>query len=91
MVCAQLHDVSLGKPFVELGEVGGVGAVPSIDGLIGVAHHTQISPIAEPRLQQIELSAVQVLELVDEEVTEEPLLRVPKARLGSEEPGALDE
>ncbi len=55
-------------------EQGGVGTVPGVDGLAGVAHHEEIAVVPEPCLEQSPLGRVDVLELVDEEVPDPPPL-----------------
>jgi hypothetical protein len=54
-------------------QVRGVGTVPGVDGLVGVAHDAEIGSAPEPPAQQSELERVDVLELVDEEVAEPPV------------------
>ena len=59
-------------PF-DLGHRRVVGAVPSIDRLARVADQTDVGTSASPRLEQRVLQRVEVLRLVDEEVTESPM------------------
>jgi hypothetical protein len=57
-----------------VGEVAGVGAVPGVDGLVRVADDAQVVRSPSQASQQVELERVDVLELVDEEVPEAPVL-----------------
>ena len=60
-------------------EPAAVGAVPPVDGLVGVADHAQVGPAAAPGLEQGLLERVDVLELVDEQVAEPPATAAAKA------------
>ena len=42
VVLVEGHDLAAGPAPVEAVEVAGVGAVPGVDGLVGVAHHAQV-------------------------------------------------
>ena len=59
-----------------------IGAVPAVDRLSWVAHGEQVVAMAEPRVEQAQLSRVGVLELVDEEVLEPPALDGREAGIG---------
>ncbi len=51
-----------------------VRSVPRVDGLVGIADHTQVETVAHPALEEPELGRVDVLELVDEQVPKAPPL-----------------
>ena len=68
-----------GVALAEALEVAGVGPVPAVDGLVGVAHHAQVGAVAPPGVEQPELERVHVLELVHEQVLEAPALGCAKA------------
>ena len=53
-------------------EERGVGPVPAVDGLSGVADHEEIGPSSEPGREQAPLGRIHVLELVDEQVPDAP-------------------
>ena len=74
VVVVEVHDRGRREAVPEAGEVAGVGAVPGVDRLVGVADHAQVGAVAPPRLEQAELEGVDVLELVDEQVPEAPAL-----------------
>ena len=76
---------------VEAVQVVGVGAVPAVDGLVGVADDAQVVAAAEPGGQERELKRVDILELIDIEVPEPPALRIAEGPVSSEGPGALVE
>jgi hypothetical protein len=48
-------------------------------------------PVSEPRLEKVKLDPVEVLELIDEEVTENPVLSVAKCFVSSKLVGAFNE
>ncbi len=62
----------LGKPNDETG----VGTVPPVDGLIGIAHDEQVGTVTEKRQDQPVLSRVHILELVDRQMPVPPPDRV---------------
>jgi hypothetical protein len=70
-------------------EVVGVGAVPAVDGLVGVADDAEVVAAVQPGGQQGELQRVDVLELVDVEVPEPPPLGVAERLVGAQRPDAL--
>src|SRR5687768_17771018 len=45
--------------------------VPPVDGLVRIAYHAEVVTVAEPAAEQPELQGVDVLELVDEQRSEE--------------------
>ena len=75
MVVVETQDGGAREELGETIEQCGVGAVPGVDGLSGVAHHEEVAAVPEPRLEQAPLGRVHVLELVDEHVTDAPALR----------------
>jgi hypothetical protein len=60
------------EPGGEVDQQAGVGAVPAVDGLVGVAHEAEVGLVAEQEGDEAELGRVQVLRLVDEEVAVPP-------------------
>ncbi len=84
VVLGETHDLGA---FVAVGEPGedlGVGAVPRVDRLVGVADDAQIGPVAEPGVEQALLQGVDVLELVDEQMPEAPALAGGELGVGLE-------
>ncbi len=71
---AQLDHLGARVVLGEAGEEPGVGAVPAVDRLVGVADHAQVGPVAQPGPQEALLERVDVLVLVDEQVAEAPVL-----------------
>ena len=69
----------------------GVGAVPPVDGLVGVAHHAEVGSTVQPGVEKLELERVHVLELVHVQVAEPPPLGVGKPLVGGQGPTALVE
>src|ERR1019366_2886218 len=69
-------------------EQGGIGAVPAVDGLAGVAHHEEVGPVPEPPIEDPPLGPVHILELVDEEVPDPPAGGGSHRAVGFEEIGA---
>ena len=84
VVVVQADDLGLGPALREVGQEARVGAVPTVDGLVGVAHHEQVLVIPEQRQQQPALEGVDVLELVDEDVLPAPPLGRGEAPVGLE-------
>ena len=80
VVVVEAQHGGAGEVLRELGEEADVGAVPAEDALVGVAHHAEVVAVAAPTLQETELGGVDVLELVDEEVTETPAAGWPRTR-----------
>ena len=72
MVLIEADDPGAAQEVRQSIEQGGIGAVESVDRLVGVAHHEEVGIIGEQRGQQAELGRVDVLHLVDEEVTATP-------------------
>ncbi len=68
-----------------------VRAVPTVDGLSRVPYDEEIVSGAEPCSQQPPLSWIQVLELVDEEVADAPVLSCGCFAVGLEQTGAVVE
>ena len=91
VVLAQVDDCGAWEVRVEAVQVVGVGAVPAVDGLVGVADDAQVVAGGEPGAQQGELQRVDVLELVDVEVPEPPSLGVAEGSVATEGPGAMVE
>ena len=50
-----------GPPLREVGQEAGVGAVPPVDGLVGVAHDEEVLVVPEQGQQQPALQRVDVL------------------------------
>ncbi len=71
---------------LEAVEVAGVGSVPAVDGLVGVADDEQVVAVAQPPPQQPVLQRVDVLELVDEQVPEAPALGGSGLRVSLHDP-----
>ena len=74
VVHLEADDRAAAEVSVELREVARVGAGERVDRLVRVADDTQPVALGEPRPQQAQLRAADVLELVDEEMTEPPPL-----------------
>jgi hypothetical protein len=55
---------------IEAKDVLHLGAAPAVDGLVVVAHGADVLPLAGEELEELELAAVRVLVLVDEQVPE---------------------
>ena len=68
-----------------------VGAVPAVDGLVGIADDAEVGSLGAPRLEQMELQWVDVLELVDEEMSEPPPLHGGEVTVVAHRACALDE
>ena len=74
VVLGEAHDLGGGEAGREPPQGLGVGAVPGVDRLVGVADDAQVEAVAAPGIEQRLLQGVDVLELVDEEVLEAPPL-----------------
>ena len=75
----------------ELVEVRRVRTVPGVDGLARVAHYAQIRLRAHEHLEQGELQCVDVLELVDKDVSVAPLERGDRVFVLLEEAATQDQ
>jgi hypothetical protein len=75
----------------EVEQVRGVGAVPAVDRLVGISHHGQVGPVAEPGAQQPLLERVDILVLVYEQVAEPPALGGRERRVGGDGIGGQGE
>ena len=91
VVVEEAHDPGAPEPVGEAREVAGVGPVPRVDGLVGVADHAEVGAVAEPAGQQLVLRGVDVLELVDEQVPEPPPLGGRELGVGRQRVGAQEE
>ena len=89
VVPVEFHDLGVSEVGAEPDQVVGVGAVPPVDGLVGVSDHTEVGAAAEPGGKQGKLEGVDVLELVHVEVAETPPLGVPKRSVTAHQPSAL--
>ena len=72
MVGVQPKDFEAGHQLGKTVDEPGIGSVPSVDGLIGVADGTQVGLFAQEGADQAELGRVDVLELVDGQVAVAP-------------------
>ena len=72
MVFVEPDDLGPAQDFGQAVQQGGIGAVEAVDRLVGVAHHEEVGIVGEQRGEQAELGRVDVLHLVDEEVTAPP-------------------
>ncbi len=72
VILHELDRAGAGEVGLELIEVGGVGAIPTVDRLPAVADDTEAGSVTHEELQQRELERVDVLELVDEDMAEAP-------------------
>ena len=75
----------------ELVEVRRVRTVPGVDGLARVAHYAQIRLRAHKHLEQGELQCVDILELVDKDVSVAPLERGDRVLVLLKEAAAQDQ
>ena len=89
VVPVEFHNLGVSEVGAEPDQVVGVGAVPPVDGLVGVSDHTEVGAAAEPGGKQGKLEGVDVLELVHVEVAETPPLGVPKRSVTAHQPSAL--
>ncbi len=90
-VVGQGHGAPAWEGAREVEQEPGVGPVPRVDGLVRVAHHAEVGPVAPPGVEQAGLEGVDVLELVDEEVAEAPALAGRRLGVGLETRGAAQE
>ena len=79
VVLAQAQYRRPGKVDREPAQVVGVGAVPPVDGLVGITHHTEVRSTVQPGVEKLELERVHVLELVHVQVAEPPPLGIGKS------------
>ena len=82
VVGGQGDDRDAGIDPLDLGHRRVVGTVPSIDRLARIADQTDVGTPTSPRLEQRVLQRVEVLRLVDEEVTEPPMNQAAERRIG---------
>ncbi len=87
MVVVETDHFGIWPSMGEVGQETRVGAVPTVDGLVGVAHHEQVLVVSEQGQQQPALERVDVLELVDEDVLPAPPLGGGEATVGLERVG----
>ena len=66
---------------VEVEDVGRLGETPPVDELVVVAYHEEVAPRPRKEVDERELCAVEVLELVDQHVCETALDEVAAARV----------
>ena len=65
-------------------QVVGIGAVPAVDGLVGVADDAEVLPAVQPGVQEGELQGVDILEFVHVQVPEAPALGIGEALVAGE-------
>ena len=85
MVGVQPQDVEAFHQLRQTADELGIGPVPSVDGLVGVTHRTQIRTIADEGPDEPELSRVDVLELVDGQMAVPPPGPLGEGLVGLEE------
>ncbi len=83
--------VDPGNRSANCASAGRVRAVPAVDRLVGVADDAQVGASGAPGLEQVQLQGVDVLELVDEEMAELPVLHFGDARVFEHGSCAQDE
>ena len=81
VVRCQLNHGRTGVAFGEGRDGARISTVPAVDGLAWVAHREQVLAGTEPGVKQSQLRRVGVLELVDEEVLEPPVLHRGECRV----------
>src|SRR6188474_386523 len=89
VIAGQDHQLPIRKNRAEAQDIAEGGAAEAIDRLVVVPHHHEIAVSAREQLQELELDAVGVLKLVDQEIAEPPAERLYYRRCGREE--AMDE
>jgi len=91
VVDLQLHGFRIGIITLELHDVSDVGATPGVNGLIGVAHHAEISVLTRNLLHEFVLDAIGVLIFVDQHVLPAPLIVGEHIRKALEEFGGAEQ
>ncbi len=91
MVVVEADHLHAGHQAREAAEQARVGAVPAVDGLVGIPHGTEVGAAAHQRLDQAELGRVDVLELVDREVPVAPPHALGEGGVITEQIGRADE
>ena len=74
VVDGQPHDLDAGEAVLDIQQQRGVAAVEAVDRLRGIADEVQVVASGAEEIEQALLERVQVLRLVDEDVTEAPAL-----------------
>ncbi len=82
VVGRQRHHCHSGIDPLDLGHRRVVSTVPAVDGLSRIADQTDVGPAVAPCLEQGVLEWVEVLCLIDEEVTESPVHQGTKRCVG---------
>ena len=91
VVAIEPDDAPAAELPTEAREQAGLGPGERVDRLVGVADHTEVGTVAEPRPEEPELRRAHVLELVDEEVPEPPSLGCRERSVAFECVGARPE
>jgi len=86
-----MDDFGPGPSLGHLGEEPRIGAVPSVDGLVRIADYEQVPRGPQPGEEEAMLQGVEVLELVDVDVTEAPPLCSRELGIPLEGVGAVSE
>ena len=74
VVLLQLHRGALRVVLLELQDVADVGATPTVNGLVVVAHHHDVAVLGGQKARDLVLRVVGVLVLVDHDVAETQLI-----------------
>ena len=72
---------SLGNELMEVEDVGRLGETPTVDELVVVAHDEEVAPRPRKEVDERQLGAVEILELVDQHVRETTLHELAVARV----------
>ena len=91
VIALELDHLGFGVVLLEIKDVPDVGAAPCVDGLVGISYHTEIPMPRCQKIHQIELHAIGVLELVDENVLPTLLVELENTRTLLEEFHRLQE